>query len=43
VETLSIMTSDHNQFLLTNTLNAYEGQVRVFTKSWTRSIPREFV
>jgi hypothetical protein len=43
VETLSIMTSDHSQFHLTNILNAYEGQVRVFTKSWTRSIPRQFV
>jgi putative CocE/NonD family hydrolase len=43
VETLSIMTSDHSHFHLTNILNAYEGQVRVFTKSWTRTIPREFV
>ena len=43
VETLSIMTSDHSHFHLTNILDAYEGEVRVFTKSWTRSIPREFV
>jgi hypothetical protein len=36
VETTSIMTSDLNHFHLTNVLDAYEGDVRVFTKSWTR-------
>jgi hypothetical protein len=43
LETMSIMTSDYSHFHLTNILEAYEGQVRVFTKTWTRSIPREFV
>ena len=43
VETLSVMTSDATHFHLTNILDAYEGQVRVFTKSWTRAIPREWV
>jgi predicted acyl esterase len=43
VETLSIMTSDADHFHLTNVLDAYEGQVRVFTKSWTRAILREWV
>jgi putative CocE/NonD family hydrolase len=43
VETLSVMTSDSGYFHLTNVLDAYEGQVRVFTKSWTRQIPREWV
>jgi hypothetical protein len=43
VETSSVMTSDQNYFHLTNILDAYEGQVRVFTKSWTRKIPREMV
>jgi putative CocE/NonD family hydrolase len=43
VETSSVMTSDANHFHLTNVLDAYEGQVRVFTKSWTRQIPREGV
>ena len=43
VETSSLMTSDKDYFYLTNLLDAYEGQVRVFTKSWTRKIPREMV
>ncbi len=43
VETLSVMTSDKDHFHLTNVLDAYEGQVRVFTKSWTRKIRREWV
>ena len=43
VETSSVMTSDKDHFYLTNILDAYEGQVRVFTKSWTRKIPREMV
>jgi hypothetical protein len=41
VETTSIMTSDLNHFHLTNVLDAYEGDVRVFTKSWTKNIPRD--
>ena len=43
VETSSVMTSDKDYFHLTNILDAYEGQVRVFTKSWTRKIRREMV
>jgi predicted acyl esterase len=43
VETSSVMTSDRHDFYLTNILDAYEGQVRVFTKSWTRKIRRELV
>jgi hypothetical protein len=43
VETSSLMTSDKDYFHLTNVLNAYEGAVRVFTKSWTRKIRREMV
>ncbi|MGB8983632.1 MAG: CocE/NonD family hydrolase [Anaerolineales bacterium] len=43
VETSSMMTSDPEHFHLTNILDAYEGQVRVFTKSWTRKIRREMV
>jgi putative CocE/NonD family hydrolase len=43
VETSSVMTSDVSHFHLTNTLDAYEGQTRVFTKSWSRAIPREWV
>lgn len=43
VETSSVMTSDPEHFHLTNVLDAYEGQVRVFTKSWARKIRRERV
>jgi putative CocE/NonD family hydrolase len=43
IETSSVMTSDKAHFYLTNVLDAYEGQVRVFTKSWTRKIRREMV
>lgn len=43
VETSSVMTSDQDYFHLTNVLDAYEGQVRVFTKSWTRKVRREGV
>jgi putative CocE/NonD family hydrolase len=43
VETSSVMTSDKNYFLLTNVLNAFEGPVRVFTKSWTSKIHRDMV
>jgi hypothetical protein len=43
VETLSVMTGDASHFHLTNVLDAYEGQTRVFTKSWARAIPREWV
>lgn len=43
VETASTMTSDENNFHLTNVIDAYEGEVRVFTKSWTKAIPRDHV
>ena len=43
IETSSIMSSDKDYFHLTNILDAYEGPVRVFTKSWTRKIRRELV
>ena len=43
IETKSIMTGDDKYFHLTNLLDAYEGQVRVFTKSWTKKIPRNNV
>ena len=43
VETYSLMTSDTEFFHLTNLLNAYEGTVRVFTKTWTKRIRRDMV
>ncbi len=43
VETSSLMTSDQEHFYLTNVLNAYEGAVRVFAKTWTKKIRRDLV
>jgi predicted acyl esterase len=43
VETVSAMTADAANFHLTNALEAYEGDVRVFAKTWHRSIPRDLV
>jgi hypothetical protein len=43
VETSSVMTSDGDYFHLTNILDAFEGPVRVFTKSWTSKIRRDMV
>ena len=35
VETSSALTADATSFLLTDTLDAYEGDQRVFAKSWS--------
>ncbi|MGI8878007.1 MAG: CocE/NonD family hydrolase C-terminal non-catalytic domain-containing protein, partial [Candidatus Limnocylindria bacterium] len=43
VETVSTLSADAEDFHLTNTVDAYENGVRVFTKSWDRAIPRENV
>jgi len=43
VETDSRMTADATHFHLSNHMNAYEGDTRVFSKSWTKSIPRDHV
>jgi len=43
VKTYSLMTSDLEYFHLTNTLDAYENNTRVFTRSWTKKIPRFMV
>ncbi len=43
VETSSVITADAEFFYLTDVLDAYEGAVRVFSKSWTRQIRREGV
>jgi hypothetical protein len=40
IETSSTMTADADSFLLTTVLDAYEGDIRVFSKTWHRSIPR---
>lgn len=43
VETVSVMTADEDNFHLNNGIDAYEGEARVFTRSWTKAIPREHV
>jgi hypothetical protein len=43
IETTSTMTSDASDFLVTNVLDAYEGNVRVFSKTRTFTVPRDLV
>ena len=43
VETSSVLSADADSFLATSAVEAFEGDVRVFAKSWTRSIPRNLV
>jgi uncharacterized protein len=43
IETRSQMTADATHFHLTNHLDAYEGNGRIFTKSWSKTIPRDAV
>ena len=43
IEMDSLMTSDATHFHLSNRIDAYEGNVRVFTKSWVTAVPRDYV
>ncbi len=43
VATDSAMTANATHFHLSNRLDAYEGDERVFSRSWTRTIARNFV
>jgi len=43
VETSSHMTSDAQSFCVTNHLDAYEEETRVFSKTWTLRVPRDYV
>jgi predicted acyl esterase len=43
VETVSTMSADRESFHVTNALDAYEGDVRVFAKTWTLTVPRDHV
>lgn len=43
IETDSRMTSDATHFHVNNVMDAYEGTVRVFSKSWDFSVPRDHV
>jgi putative CocE/NonD family hydrolase len=41
IETSSLMTADAAHFHVSNQLDAYEGQTRIFTKSWSFKVPRD--
>jgi hypothetical protein len=43
VETVSSLTADAGAFRVTNALEAYEGEARVFAKTWSFSAPRDLV
>jgi hypothetical protein len=43
VETETLMTADAGRFHLSSHMDGWEGETRVFTKSWTKSIPRDHV
>ena len=43
IETTSTMTADADRFCVTNMLEAYEGEVRVFAKTWDFVFPRDLV
>jgi predicted acyl esterase len=43
VETSSALSADAEAFHVTNAVDAYEGNARVFAKAWTRRIPRDLV
>jgi hypothetical protein len=43
VETTSVMTADAEAFRVTNVLEAYEGNTRIFAKTWHCAVPRDLV
>jgi hypothetical protein len=43
VETSSRMTADAENFRVTNSLDAYEGEMRVCAKNWAFAVPRDLV
>ncbi|TSB46588.1 CocE/NonD family hydrolase [Alkalicoccobacillus porphyridii] len=42
IKTYSIMTADESYFYLTNEVTAFEAEEQIFTKTWTKQIPRDF-
>jgi uncharacterized protein len=42
VETRSSLSATAEEFLLTNELDAFEGDQRVFSKVWRSRVPRDF-
>jgi hypothetical protein len=43
VQTRSRMTADAQNFLISDTVEAFEGGRRVFVRSWARTVPRDLV
>jgi hypothetical protein len=43
IEAQATLIGNLTHFHLTNQIDAYEGEVRVFTRTWSKSIPRDFV
>ena len=43
VHTLSTMSSTDEEFQLTNLVEGYEGDCRIFAKTWRRAVPRDHV
>jgi predicted acyl esterase len=43
VETQSTVSGDAGSFHVTNRVDGYEGNARIFSKTWTRRIPRDHV
>jgi hypothetical protein len=43
VESASKMSSNEESFIVTNTLEAFESDVHVFSKTWTTVVPRDLV
>jgi hypothetical protein len=43
IETSSTLSADAEQFHVTNVLDAYDGNTRVFTRTWHVKIPRHLV
>jgi predicted acyl esterase len=41
IQTSSVMTSDATTFRVTNSVDAYEGETRIFSKTWTFTAPRD--
>jgi len=41
IVTHSAMTADAGHFIVTNSLDAYEGPARVFARTWHKRIPRD--
>ncbi len=43
VETTSTLTADAEAFHLTNALDAYENETRIFARTWSFAVPRDLV